>query len=74
MVESGIKELGAALLAGIVIVAVADFVFMNAQFGKYFHPAFASSPMPAPVNPGTGGVPAGQPGGNGGSLPDPTTC
>jgi hypothetical protein len=71
MVETGIKELGAALLAGIVIVAVADFIYMNATFGKYFHPNFA---MPAPVTPGSGGLPAGSPGGNGGSLPDPTVC
>jgi hypothetical protein len=73
MVETGIKELGAALLAGIVIVAVADFIYMNATFGKYFRGGSLGG-MPAPVTPASGGLPAGTPGGNGGSLPDPVTC
>jgi hypothetical protein len=86
MVETGLKELGAAILAGVAIVAVSDFIFMQATTSQWFNPATwsayagGSAPTPAPVNPGTGGLPAGTPGGNapmggnGGGLPDPTTC
>lgn len=74
MIEGGIKELGAALLAGIVIVAVADFVFMQASFGRWFHPAFStSSSGPAPID-HQSGLPSGSPAGNGGNMPEPVTC
>jgi hypothetical protein len=73
--NAGVKEILAALLAGVAIVAISDFVYMQAQFGRWFHPAFnQGGGMPAPTDPASGGLPAGAPGGNGGQLPDPVTC
>jgi hypothetical protein len=71
----GLKEILAALLAGVAIVAISDFVYMNAQTGRWFTQSYGGgAPIPAPTDPASGGIPAGAPGGNGGQLPDPVTC
>ena len=51
--EAGLKELGAALLAGVVLVVVLDFVYTNATTGGYF----SGAAFQLPGTGGSGGLP-----------------
>jgi hypothetical protein len=69
--EAGLKELGAALLAGLVLVTIMDAVYRGATTGGWFNNGLA-----LPGTAATGGLPPGSaaaPAASG-SLPDPTTC
>ena len=70
--EQGLRELGAALLAGLVVVVVADFIFLNASTGKWFAPSLGAAPA-APATNATGGLPPAG-GGAAASAPSAVTC
>jgi hypothetical protein len=61
--KGGITELAAAILAGLVVIVVCDFIFLNANTGKYFLPNLGgasgggAAPTTAPATTATGGIP-----------------
>lgn len=68
--EAGLKEVGAALLAGLALGLILDFVYTNASTSGWF----ARPILNNPGTPASGGLPGGGGASVSISLPAPTTC
>jgi len=65
--ETGLKELAAALLAGVVLVVVMDIAYTNKTTGKWFGRAIPTNAgVASPAMPGAAGSSSTP-------LPDPVT-